>query len=130
LASGSCNDTAFGWVGFPPGLRLHTEQRARDLKVDFLHQAPGRKSEAVEGILEKAEVAWEQVCFIGDDLVDLGVLRRAGLGVAVANAVPEAKSLAHYVTRAEGGRGAVREVVDLILRAQGHWTKLVEDFAA
>jgi len=62
--------------------------------------------------------------------VDLGALRRAGVAVAVANAVPEAKQRAHCVTRAAGGAGAVREVVELLLKAQGHWRKLVAEFDA
>ena len=71
------------------------------------------------------KLSWDEVCFVGDDIVDLGPLRRAGVAVAVANAVREAKAAAHLVTRAAGGRGAVREVVEMILKAQGKWNFFV-----
>ncbi|HEY6166405.1 MAG TPA: HAD hydrolase family protein, partial [Verrucomicrobiae bacterium] len=97
--------------------------------VDYLSQDKGSKVEAVEAILAEAKVGWDEVCYIGDDIVDLGVLRRAGVAAAPANAVAEAKAAAHYVTRREGGHGAVREVIQLILEAQGHWKKLVAEYA-
>ncbi|MFQ5777223.1 MAG: HAD hydrolase family protein, partial [Terriglobia bacterium] len=71
----------------------------------------------------------DQVCFVGDDITDLPLFARVGLTVAVANAHPEAKKRAHYVTRARGGEGAVREVVDLLLWAQGHYHKLLREFS-
>jgi 3-deoxy-D-manno-octulosonate 8-phosphate phosphatase (KDO 8-P phosphatase) len=107
-----------------------TRQRADDLKVDFLHQDPGSKVVAVEAILKRAGLRWEDIGFVGDDVVDLGALKRAGLAVAVANAIEEAKALAHYVTRAAGGQGAVREIALLILKAQGKWAPLVKEFSA
>jgi 3-deoxy-D-manno-octulosonate 8-phosphate phosphatase (KDO 8-P phosphatase) len=67
----------------------------------------------------------EEVAYVGDDLPDLPILQRVGLGVAVANAVVEVKRAAHYVTVAKGGEGAVREVVELILKAQGRWKKAI-----
>jgi 3-deoxy-D-manno-octulosonate 8-phosphate phosphatase (KDO 8-P phosphatase) len=67
---------------------------------------------------------------MGDDVVDLGALRRAGLAAAPADAIPEARALAHLVTRNPGGRGAVREAVELVLRAQGHWGRIVEKFSS
>jgi 3-deoxy-D-manno-octulosonate 8-phosphate phosphatase (KDO 8-P phosphatase) len=66
---------------------------------------------------------------MGDDVVDLGVLKRAGLAVAVSNAIEEAKELAHYVTKAHGGRGAVRETIVLILKAQKKWPELIRHFS-
>ena len=123
-----------GWVSARPSGA--TAQRAADLKVDFLHQDRAAKGgrhgkvAAVEGILAQAGLDWNQVCYVGDDVVDLGPLRRAGVAVAVANAIAEARDLAHYVTRAHGGQGAVREVADLILRAQGRWDRLIEEFSA
>ena len=117
-----------GWVSNRPSPA--TQQRADDLKIDFLFQGQGSKVVAVESILSKAAVAWAEMCYVGDDVVDLAVLRRAGVAVAVANAIPEVKTAADYVTRAEGGHGAVREVVRLILTAQGRWTKLVREFSA
>jgi 3-deoxy-D-manno-octulosonate 8-phosphate phosphatase (KDO 8-P phosphatase) len=105
-----------------------TQQRAEDLKVDYLHQEQGSKVTAAERILKEAGLTWEDVCYVGDDIVDLGPLKRAGLAVAVANGIEETKALAHYVTRAAGGRGAIREVATLILKAQKKWTRLVEEF--
>jgi len=112
-----------GWVSNRPSLA--TTLRAKELKIDFLVQAKGNKVIAVEEILAKTGLKWDQVCYMGDDIVDLGVLRRAGFAATVADAVTEAKAVSHYVTRADGGRGGVREVVELILKAQNHWKKLV-----
>jgi 3-deoxy-D-manno-octulosonate 8-phosphate phosphatase (KDO 8-P phosphatase) len=117
-----------GWISNRPSTA--TQQRADELKIDFLHQAKGSKVEAVEGILAKAGLDWDEVCYMGDDVVDLGVLKRAGVAIAVANAIEEAKALAEYVTRAEGGHGAVREVVGLILKAQNKWQRLVLEYSA
>jgi 3-deoxy-D-manno-octulosonate 8-phosphate phosphatase (KDO 8-P phosphatase) len=117
-----------GWVSNRPSFA--TSQRALDLKVDFLVQSyDSNKVEAVDKILRETGYAWEQACYMGDDIVDLGVLRRCGLTVTVPHGIPEAKALAHYITTREGGHGAVREVVDLILKAQGKWEKLVAHFA-
>ncbi len=85
---------------------------------------------AVEDILRQAGASWDQLCYMGDDIVDLGVLKRAGAAITVANAIPEAKACADYITSAEGGRGAVREAVTLILRAQGEWERLVAEYSA
>lgn len=116
-----------GWVSNRPSFA--TSQRAFDLKVDFLVQTQdGNKVAAVERILTETGTTWEQLCYMGDDIVDLGVLKRSGLAVTVPHAIPEAKDLSHYVTRREGGHGAVREVIDLILKAQGKWEKLVAHF--
>jgi 3-deoxy-D-manno-octulosonate 8-phosphate phosphatase (KDO 8-P phosphatase) len=117
-----------GWVSARPSAA--TQQRADDLKIDFLYQKSDSKVAAVEDILRQARARWTQLCYMGDDVVDLGVLKRAGTAVTVAGAIPEAKALADYVTAAEGGRGAVREVVTLILRAQGHWDRLVAEYSA
>jgi len=117
-----------GWISARPSPA--TQQRADDLKIDFLHQSAGPKVAAVEDILAKAGATWAEVCYMGDDIVDLGVLKRAGVAVTVANAIPEAKAIAHFVTTAEGGRGAVREVVHLILKAQSHWDRLVNEHLA
>jgi 3-deoxy-D-manno-octulosonate 8-phosphate phosphatase (KDO 8-P phosphatase) len=113
-----------GWVSARSSLA--TTQRAKDLKIDFLHQREGSKVEAIEAILARTRLVWEEVCYVGDDIVDLGALQRAGVAVAVANAVEEVKAIADYVTRAGGGHGAVREVVELILKAQHKWPHLLE----
>jgi 3-deoxy-D-manno-octulosonate 8-phosphate phosphatase (KDO 8-P phosphatase) len=115
-----------GWISNRPSAA--TKQRAEELKIDFLYQADGNKSIAVEAILAKTELTWDEVCFMGDDVVDLGALKRAGVPVTVANGIPEAKSLAAYITKAEGGHGAVREVVRLILKAQKKWDAVVERY--
>ena len=107
-----------------------TVQRAEDLKIDYLRQVDGCKVQAVEALLEESGVTWEEVCYVGDDVVDLGVLRRAGVAVGVANGISETKAVADYVTRARGGQGAVREVVDMILKVQGHWAGLLKEAGA
>jgi 3-deoxy-D-manno-octulosonate 8-phosphate phosphatase (KDO 8-P phosphatase) len=114
-----------GWVSARPSAA--TALRARELKINFLIQQKDRFSKvaAVEKLLVQEKLSWDEVCFVGDDIVDLGPLRRAGVAVAVANAVREAKAAAHLVTRAAGGRGAVREVVEMILKAQGKWNFFV-----
>ena len=117
-----------GWVSARPSAA--TTRRAEELKIDFLHQEKASKSVAVAAILQQAGLTWAQVCYVGDDIVDLGALRRAGVAVAVANAIAEARAEADYVTRAPGGHGAVREVAELILKAQGHWAGLVAEYLA
>lgn len=107
-----------------------TRQRARELKIDYLAQISGDKVAAAKTILARAGARWDEVCFVGDDLLDLGMLKRVGLPVAVADAIPEARALAVYVTKTPGGRGAVREVATLILKAQGHWARLVREHSA
>ncbi len=106
-----------------------TTQRAKDLRIDFLSQGSHEKVPEIEKILGQAGVGWDRLCYVGDDVLDLGALKRAGLAVAVANAIAECQALAHYVTRNSGGRGAIREVVDLILKAQGRWEVLVKDYS-
>jgi len=118
-----------GWVSARPSSA--TTLRARELKIHFLIQQKDRSSKtaAVEKLLAQERLSWDEVCFVGDDIVDLGPLRRAGLAVAVANGVREAKAAAHLVTQAAGGRGAVREVVELILKAQKKWNFFVAHYA-
>ena len=103
-------------------------RRARDLDVEFLRQGDPQKIKAFEEVLRLAAVEEDEVAFIGDDLVDIPLMRRSELAVAVADAVAETRSAAHYVTRAGGGRGAVREVIEVILKAQGRWHDLVEEY--
>ena len=95
--------------------------RAKDLQIDKIYVGVYPKLRAYESMLKEFKVLDEEVCFIGDDLADLGVMRRCGVSVAVANAVFEVKQIADHVTVRPGGRGAVRETVELILQAQGHW---------
>lgn len=116
-----------GWVSARPSPA--TTQRAQDLKIDFLHQSDTLKVAAVEKILEETKFTWEEMAYMGDDIVDLGVLKRAGFSVTVPHAIPECQQMAHYVTEAPGGDGAVREVVEMILKAQGKWEALVRHFS-
>jgi 3-deoxy-D-manno-octulosonate 8-phosphate phosphatase (KDO 8-P phosphatase) len=117
-----------GWVSARPS--PVTEARAAELKIDFLVQQGDRlsKTGAVEKLLRRTKLDWDAVCFVGDDVVDLGPLTRANLAVAVADARPEVKAAAHYVTRATGGHGAVREVAEMILQAQGKWNSIVTNY--
>jgi 3-deoxy-D-manno-octulosonate 8-phosphate phosphatase (KDO 8-P phosphatase) len=108
-----------------------TTLRAAELRVEELLQVPGpRKLAALDELLTRRGIGWGEVAFVGDDLADLPVLRRVGLPIAVANAVPDVKAVARYVTRAPGGHGAVREVVELILRARGEWADILERYFA
>jgi 3-deoxy-D-manno-octulosonate 8-phosphate phosphatase (KDO 8-P phosphatase) len=117
-----------GWISSRPSPA--TTRRARELKIDFLRQEKGSKVCAVESLLAQTGFRWDEVCYMGDDIVDLGVLKRAGVAVAVANGVAEARAAADYVTRASGGHGAVREVGELILKAQNKWARIVAECAA
>jgi 3-deoxy-D-manno-octulosonate 8-phosphate phosphatase (KDO 8-P phosphatase) len=108
-----------------------TALRAHELGVDALLQVPGPRKAAVFGeLLARRGIGWDQVAFVGDDLADLPILRRVGLPIAVANAVPEVKELAAYVTKANGGHGAVREVIETLFRARGEWAGLLERYFA
>jgi 3-deoxy-D-manno-octulosonate 8-phosphate phosphatase (KDO 8-P phosphatase) len=99
--------------------------RAAELGVARVFQGAGDKLSAYRRLLAEAGVASGAVCCVGDDLPDLSPLAHCGLAVATADACPEARAAAHYVTRRAGGRGAVRETIELILRCQGAWQRLV-----
>ena len=103
-------------------------RRAKQMKIGWVAQYARDKRKAYDRLRAHGRLPASAICFIGDDLLDLPVLTRVGLAVATANAVPEVRRAADYVTRKPGGRGAVREVVELILRAQGRWAPLVEGF--
>jgi 3-deoxy-D-manno-octulosonate 8-phosphate phosphatase (KDO 8-P phosphatase) len=106
-----------------------TTVRARELQVEEVLQVPGpEKLEAVGELLARRGIAWEEMAFVGDDLADLRVLRRVGLPIAVANAVAEVKAVAALVTRSTGGHGAVREVMEALLKARGLWPELLERY--
>jgi len=96
--------------------------RANDLQIDKVFVGVYPKINAYEALLKEWNITDEEVCFIGDDVVDLGILRRVGFAAAVANAVLEVKSIAHYVSTKKGGEGAVREIIELILKAQDKWS--------
>jgi 3-deoxy-D-manno-octulosonate 8-phosphate phosphatase (KDO 8-P phosphatase) len=100
-------------------------RRAREAGMEFVSQKQAKKLPAYEEILRQARVEDAEVAYMGDDLPDLPVLARVGLAMAPANAVPEVKRIAHYVTRLRGGEGAVREIVEAILRARGVWREAI-----
>ena len=104
------------------------DRRAHELGVREVHQRATRKLPVFEELLRKYEISPHQVAYVGDDLPDIPLLKRAGLAFAVANACNEIKGMAHYVTRASGGNGAVREIAELILRAQDKWTTVVNRY--
>jgi 3-deoxy-D-manno-octulosonate 8-phosphate phosphatase (KDO 8-P phosphatase) len=105
------------------------ERRAQDLKMTYVRQDARDKIKALEEIMAAAEVTLDECAYIGDDLSDIPVLLRVELAIAVADAAAETKQAAHYVTELAGGRGAVREVCDLILKAQGHWHEVTKRFS-
>lgn len=118
-------------VGFVSGrASAATAKRAADLGVTILIQSPANKMELVETVKAEHQLRDEEICFVGDELVDLPVLRRVGFAVAVPNAVAEVKAVAHYVTRRTGGDGAVREVIEMILKATGRWEKAIAKYLA
>ena len=102
--------------------------RAAELGIDLIRQGFEQKWPATLEILQSLQLTPEQACFIGDDLPDLPVISRIGLGVAVADAAPELRAIAHCTTKAKGGHGAVRELVELILKAQNRWDSVVEKY--
>ena len=101
------------------------ELRARELGIEDVFQGSRDKIRAYEEVLSRRDIPDEAVCYVGDDLLDLPCLKRAGFPVAVANASPEVKAVARYVTTRAGGQGAVREVAEIILKAQGKWDEVV-----
>lgn len=101
-------------------------RRAREMKMDFVYMKIALKMPAYEEILQKAGVPDSAVAFIGDDLPDIPLMRRVGLAVAVGDAVPEVKKVAHYTTKALAGRGAVREAIELILKSKGIFEELID----
>ena len=101
-------------------------RRAREMKMDFVYMKIALKMPAYEEILQKAGVPDSAVAFIGDDLPDIPLMRRVGLAVAVGDAVPEVKMVAHYTTKALAGRGAVREAIELILKSKGIFEELID----
>ncbi len=102
-----------------------TTRRAHEVDMDYIYQHRAEKLAAYEEIVSKAGLSESEIAYVADDLPDLPILARVGFRVAVANAVPEVKKAAHYVTAKAGGDGAVREVIELILKAQGKWAQLI-----
>jgi len=99
--------------------------RARDMRVEEVIENISPKSAVLDKILKKYKVDISEVCFAGDDLVDLCLMKKVGFPIAVFNAAPEIKQAASYITLREGGRGAVREIAELILKSQGKWQEVL-----
>ncbi len=107
-----------------------TSCRAQELQVPYVLQDCQQKLPALKRLLEEVGVPAQNVAYVGDDLMDLPAMRYVGLGVAVANAVEEVKQSADYVTMCAGGAGAVREVIEYILKGSGRWQSLMERYSA
>jgi len=104
------------------------EHRARELGIHFLQQEALEKLAPYQRILRAAGLRDEEVCFLGDDIVDLPILKRVGLAVGVPNGDPLLRRHVHYVTKQPGGQGAVREAIELILQAQGKWKRVLRSY--
>lgn len=122
---------AGGLAGIVTGRQIEAVvRRASDLGIDLLRQGVADKLPVVEGIADELGLAAEQIAFLGDDLPDLSVIGYAGLGVAVADAAAEVRAAADYVTSVSGGRGALRELVELVLRNSNRWEGVLADYLA
>jgi 3-deoxy-D-manno-octulosonate 8-phosphate phosphatase (KDO 8-P phosphatase) len=122
-----------GWHGIATGVisgRVSpaTDERARQLGMRYVYQGHIEKIPILEEIQNKSGIPPSEIAYVGDDLTDVVVMRRVGLAFAVANARPEVQRAAHYVTTASGGRGAVREIAELLLRVQGHWAAILKKY--
>ena len=120
-------------LGYKAGLisgrvSIATEERARSAGFEFVYQGHLEKIPILDEILEKSGLDPRQVAYVGDDYTDVVTMHRVGFAVATANAKPEVKAEAHYVTAAPGGKGAVRETVELLLRAQGRWAEILQHY--
>ena len=105
-----------------------TTVRAKQLSIEYVKQGYKKKLPAYESLLKDVGLTSEEVVYIGDDLLDLPLVRRASFGVAVANAVDELKESADYITQRNGGSGAVREVIELVLKSTGKWDELMQRY--
>jgi 3-deoxy-D-manno-octulosonate 8-phosphate phosphatase (KDO 8-P phosphatase) len=102
--------------------------RARDLRIEYLYMGEAYKMRAIRQILEKESITLEEIAYVGDDVIDLPVMRVCGFAVAVANAREQVKAAAHYVTPHSGGQGAGRDAIDFILAAKGVLDKVIEQY--
>jgi 3-deoxy-D-manno-octulosonate 8-phosphate phosphatase (KDO 8-P phosphatase) len=101
-------------------------RRAKEVNIEFVYMKQAAKIPAYEEILHKAGVSDSLVAYVGDDLPDIPIMRRVGLAVAVADAVPEVKKAAHFTTRHNAGHGAIRDAVELILKSKGIWEEMID----
>ena len=122
-------------LGRTAGLRLGVitgresaalRRRMKEMGVEFVYEKQPQKIPALEEILQKAAVTADEVAYLGDDLPDLTVMRRVGLAASVGDGVAEVKRAAHYTTRANGGKGAARELIELILKSKGIWEEMID----
>ena len=104
------------------------KRRMKELKLDIVYQGNENKYEAYQKIKRKLNIDDKQICYLGDDLHDLPILYKVGFAVTVANAREEVKAVADYITENRGGEGAVREIIELILKKQKKYDKLIESF--
>ena len=102
--------------------------RARDLKLEFVYQGQAHKMDAANDILAKTGCSLEEMAYVGDDIIDLPVMRQCGLAIATANARQQVKDVAHYITPNAGGQGAGRDAIDFILSAQGSLERVIEQY--
>ena len=102
--------------------------RARDLRIEHIYQGQNHKLEAANKIAADANISLDQMAYVGDDIVDLSVMRVCGLAIATANARPQVKAAAHFVTENEGGAGAGRDAIDYILEEQGSLKRVIEQY--
>jgi 3-deoxy-D-manno-octulosonate 8-phosphate phosphatase (KDO 8-P phosphatase) len=107
-----------------------TEERARSAHFSYVYMGHTDKIPMLEEIVKDSGLRLEEIGYVGDDITDVIIMRRVGLAVAVANARPEVKKFAHLVTAAPGGRGAIREVVELLLKSQGKWQEILRKYDA
>lgn len=105
-----------------------TKLRAEEMEINFVYQPCKSKLECFNDLLAVSGLDAKNIAYIGDDVMDIALVKRAGFGVAVADAVDELKSHAHYVTSRAGGDGAVREVIEYILKNTGKWSELMEHY--
>jgi 3-deoxy-D-manno-octulosonate 8-phosphate phosphatase (KDO 8-P phosphatase) len=114
-------------VGFLTGRTSEVvDSRAEELHVDICYQGASSKLDALRDILDRYDLSSKAVCYIGDDVQDIGILKHVGVAIAVADARPEIRKMADYVTKHPGGRGAIRETVELILKTQNKWKRVLE----
>lgn len=100
--------------------------RAKDMMIEAIYKDIFPKSKVLDLAKRRFKVKLDEICFVGDDLVDYSIMKKCGLAIAVSNACKEIKGIAHLVTKRRGGRGAVRELVEILLKSQGKWKKALE----
>ncbi len=105
------------------------DARAKDLGITKVYQNAFPKTQAFEKLLKEVKLNKEQVCYIGDDLPDICLFSRVGVAVSVPNGSVEARKRAHFVTKNAGGHGAVKEVIEMVLKAKGLWSKIVKELS-